>query len=90
MSAFGKVTLGDIGLQLRNILILVARPLWMNPATGGVRLVDTVTTVTTVSTVTAVTSVTSLTQINGITASDAMIVVPLRSQYFQNVRPRIT
>ena len=84
MSFFKEIKISDFAVALKNIINLLQRPLWINPTTGNIRLVETLTTVTTVSTVT------TLTQVGGVAAIDAMINAPLEISWQMNVRNRIT
>jgi len=97
---FRDVKFLDVGnnivTYLKNVLNAINRPLWMNATTGAIRTVDTVTTVasitavTTVASITAVTTVTSMTQVGGIAAYESMLIIPMRNNWANLIRPRIT
>lgn len=77
---------------LKNVLSAINRPLWMNVSTGAIRTVDTVSTVASITagTITTVSTLTSMTQIGGIAAYESMLIIPMRNNWANLVRPRIT
>lgn len=89
MAYFPTIKISDIFAALKSIINLLNRPIWMNSTTGAIRLVDTVTTVTG-ATVGTVSTVTSMTQIGGIAAYDSMIIIPMKNNWANSVRPRIS
>lgn len=89
MAYFGRFTVADLAVSLKNILNQIQRPLWADPSSGAVRSVTSVTTVT------------ALTQQNYVSAIvapsaglalayDAMVIQPMKIAYGLNVRSRIT
>jgi hypothetical protein len=83
MAIFGHVTLKDMAVSIRNILYLLQRPIWRNPATGAVRLVDVVTTISTV------TSITNIVGFGGVPAEYCLMMFPMKTYWQENVRARI-
>ena len=96
--------ISDINLAFKQIINLLNRPIWLNPANGCLKIdpatvvasvtgVTTVTTVTTVSTVTSVTGVTNLKTFgaNGMADGEFNLCQTLdRIDWALNVRSRIT
>jgi hypothetical protein len=88
MSAFGKFTLSDVAIAVKNILGMLQRPLWADPISGAVRQVAAVTTVTSLTTQVYV-SAAAAPSAGLATAYDAMVINPMRMSYALNVRSRI-
>jgi hypothetical protein len=89
MSVFGRVTVSDLAASVRQIVNLLQRPMWANPSTGAVRLVDVVTSVVNLQQLQYVSGVAA--PVAGLTlAYDALVINPMRTTWALNVRSRIT
>jgi predicted anti-sigma-YlaC factor YlaD len=88
MAAFGKFTLADIPVALKNIVSMLQRPLWADPSSGAVRSVTLVTTVSTL-TVQQYMSAFAAPSAGYALAYDAAVINPMRISYALNVRSRI-
>jgi hypothetical protein len=98
MAFFKEITIGDVAVFLKNIINLLQRPIWTNPATGNISTVDTVTGATTFQTVNTLTKIGELEVINpedetitgvGAEAKDAMLFVALGNVWRFSVKNKI-
>lgn len=88
MANFGKFTLVDMALSLREILNLVQSPMWSDPSTGAIRSVASVTTVSTLTTQQYMSAVAAPSAGLAL-AYDAAVINAMDISYALNVRSRI-
>jgi hypothetical protein len=85
-----KISIREIYATLRNILATLIRAVYINPATGNIKIEAVSGTITTVTTVTTVATVTNLNQIASVDPVYAMIHYPMKINWALTVRNRIT
>jgi len=88
MAHFGRFTVADLAVSLKNILGLIQRPLWADPSSGAVRSVSNVVTLSTLTSQQYMAANVAPSAGNAL-VYDATVLNAMRISYAVNVRSRI-
>lgn len=88
MANFGKFTVAELAVSIKNIINLMQRPLWMDPSSGAVRSVSNLVTLSTLTTQQYMSAVAAPSAGLAL-AYDATVLNAMKNSYALNVRSRI-